>query len=422
MKYSTEFKVGIITLIACGLLAFIISSVGKISFKKEGYQIKVVFPNIAGMKERAPVYLAGVRVGRIYKISLRKDNKVDVVLYLNKEIKIKRKSLFVITTESLLGVEKHIEIVPYQGKEKYLKQGDVVQGEKPIQAREIVEGIKETFDKVQEVSNFVKKLIGEGEITSSVKEILNNLQLSSKQVYELTNKFNNIAKENDEDIREIISNAKETSKNIKDASEKIKTLATDEKINKDFKEIINSVKEATEKLNGILEKVDKEILDKQTATSIKETLKNTNKILSRTNKTLDRLKQTKEKLQLELYHSPSSNKYKTNINLRITPSKSDLFYQFGLNNFSESNVFNIQLGKNIKNVDIRGGVKEGKVGCGFDYLNNKLLFSSDLYNPNELHYNIRTGYKLLTPLYFIWGSEGKLSDKKENFFGLELRK
>jgi phospholipid/cholesterol/gamma-HCH transport system substrate-binding protein len=139
---STEIIVGLFVaagLAALFMLAMKVSNLGEFT-DEAGYQVTAEFENIGGLKVRAPVTMAGVRVGRVADISL------DPVTY-NAKVSINMYSQFdtipldtsaSIYTAGLLG-EQYIGLVA-GAEEEFLQNGDVIDLTQPALVLEQVIG------------------------------------------------------------------------------------------------------------------------------------------------------------------------------------------------------------------------------------------------------------------------------------------
>ena len=81
----SELKVGIVSvfaLVIAAALIFMISGSG--GFFWQRYSIKTVFTDIEGLKQGAPVRVAGVEIGSVKKMDFNGD-KVEVTLDVSKE-------------------------------------------------------------------------------------------------------------------------------------------------------------------------------------------------------------------------------------------------------------------------------------------------------------------------------------------------
>nr|VFK55995.1 MAG: phospholipid/cholesterol/gamma-HCH transport system substrate-binding protein [Candidatus Kentron sp. TUN]VFK58231.1 MAG: phospholipid/cholesterol/gamma-HCH transport system substrate-binding protein [Candidatus Kentron sp. TUN]VFK62143.1 MAG: phospholipid/cholesterol/gamma-HCH transport system substrate-binding protein [Candidatus Kentron sp. TUN] len=121
----TEIGVGIFVAIgfaALFMLAMQISNLATFT-NTNGYEITARFQNIGGLKVRAPITMAGVRIGRIKQISLDDDTYEAVVtLSIFQEFdRLPLDTSASILTAGLLG-EQYIGL-DAGGEEEYLKNG-----------------------------------------------------------------------------------------------------------------------------------------------------------------------------------------------------------------------------------------------------------------------------------------------------------
>jgi phospholipid/cholesterol/gamma-HCH transport system substrate-binding protein len=101
----SELKIGLLTvfaLVMATVLIFLLSGEG--GFFWQRYSLKTVFPNVAGLKEGAPVRVAGVEVGSVTEVELVGD-RVEVVLALSRDMqsRVTTTSVASLGSVSLLG-------------------------------------------------------------------------------------------------------------------------------------------------------------------------------------------------------------------------------------------------------------------------------------------------------------------------------
>jgi phospholipid/cholesterol/gamma-HCH transport system substrate-binding protein len=153
----SELKIGIVSIIAIGmtgLLIFLLS--GTAGFSWQRYHLKVVFDNVAGLKEGAPVRVAGVEQGSITGITFAGDN-VEVILELRRDIRhlVTTTSVASLGSVSLLG-ESALDItassqgtpIPEWG---YLKTGKAARSIGGV-ATEAAEGLQEATKLLQGIN------------------------------------------------------------------------------------------------------------------------------------------------------------------------------------------------------------------------------------------------------------------------------
>jgi phospholipid/cholesterol/gamma-HCH transport system substrate-binding protein len=106
------------------MLAFKVSTIG--SFDEDrAYFVQAKFENIGSLKARAPVTLAGVRIGRIVSIGIDPASFEAIVkLALDPTYPLPMDSSASILTAGLLG-EQYISLEP-GGAEKNLSEGDTI--------------------------------------------------------------------------------------------------------------------------------------------------------------------------------------------------------------------------------------------------------------------------------------------------------
>ena len=101
----SELKIGIVSVFALVMAALVIFMVsGEGGFFWERYSIKSVFSDIQGLKEGAPVRVAGVEVGSVTGMTFVGD-RVEVIMQVNKDQqpRITDRSIATLGSVSLLG-------------------------------------------------------------------------------------------------------------------------------------------------------------------------------------------------------------------------------------------------------------------------------------------------------------------------------
>jgi len=126
---NMEMLVGVFVaagIVALFFLALQVSNLGAIS-DEEGYHIEARFDNIGGIKPKAPVTMAGVRIGRVSNVRYDKETFEAVVTLTieNQYDRIPDDTFAKIFTAGLLG-EQYIGL-DAGGSEDYLTDGGKLQ-------------------------------------------------------------------------------------------------------------------------------------------------------------------------------------------------------------------------------------------------------------------------------------------------------
>jgi phospholipid/cholesterol/gamma-HCH transport system substrate-binding protein len=109
----SELKIGLISIIALVIASFLIFMVsGSGGFFWQRYSLKTIFSDISGLKEGAPVRVAGVEVGSVTRLDFVGD-RVEVTLQVskNQQPRITNRSTAFLGSVSLLG-EAAVDITP----------------------------------------------------------------------------------------------------------------------------------------------------------------------------------------------------------------------------------------------------------------------------------------------------------------------
>lgn len=127
-RKSLELWVGLFMAAGILALAMLAFKVGNLTTADvvDGYQVKANFDNVGGLKVKAAVTVAGVRIGRVTGIAFD-SNRYQAVVTMDIDGQYKNipvDSTANILTSGLLG-DQYIGVEP-GGEETYLKDGDTI--------------------------------------------------------------------------------------------------------------------------------------------------------------------------------------------------------------------------------------------------------------------------------------------------------
>ena len=118
-----DFVVGLFVLAGLGAIGYLSLNVGGLSLARgAGLVVYAAFDQIGGLKARAPVVIAGVKVGQVNSITLDKNFRARAQLDLDGDLKVPVDTSASIVTSGLLG-DRYISL-QLGGEETYLKSGD----------------------------------------------------------------------------------------------------------------------------------------------------------------------------------------------------------------------------------------------------------------------------------------------------------
>lgn len=150
------FVAGCLALTAVLLLAFSKST----GWWARTYEIQMRLSNVGGIKERAPVLLAGVQVGSVRAIKLAPDGK-SVILHLRilEPIRIHGDAEFVVEQVGVLG-DQFVCIYPKANATPPLRDGAVVQGTEALNFQEVARSAGEVLQRIGALAEDIHALAG----------------------------------------------------------------------------------------------------------------------------------------------------------------------------------------------------------------------------------------------------------------------
>src|SRR5258708_37525306 len=121
---TTQFIVGIFTLLGIAALAILSLSLGKVALlPTPGYTLFASFDNISGLKKSDQVQLAGVQVGKVVGIGL-KNEREQIAMRINEGVQVDADSIAAIKTSGIIG-DKYVS-VQLGPSDRILKDGDTI--------------------------------------------------------------------------------------------------------------------------------------------------------------------------------------------------------------------------------------------------------------------------------------------------------
>lgn len=185
-EFMTNFLAGVFFLVGLGLILMVIFTIGKNrGFTQPKFRVEVLFRDVGGLIEGAPVQLAGVNVGTVSDINFLEEEfqsrrvRVRLSIFDKYKRQMEQKVRFVIKTEGILG-EKMIEI-NVGGGGKVVDLNQPIIGEDPLNVQDMAEvfaNAAESFTKTSEVFNRVDIQ----ELSEVLSETAQSLSVTSKGI------------------------------------------------------------------------------------------------------------------------------------------------------------------------------------------------------------------------------------------------
>jgi len=220
---KSELIVGFVVIIA-----MLIVIVGKVVItgnkkKTDMYEVAVVFPEVGGLETGNPVYIHGVRGGKVEDIELQQD-RVNVVLLLNRNVQLKSDAEIMIVERGMMG-EREIAINPGISQKK-LDISQPVKGLFTIGFNKTISRVASTLKNINSLSISIEEIMSEEKDITTIRAVINNFneilsnvntiiknnkdaEINFKKINGIISKLDSLIAKNDEKVTRIIAFADE---------------------------------------------------------------------------------------------------------------------------------------------------------------------------------------------------------------------
>lgn len=189
---TKEFIIGVSVILAIAVLFFGIDYLKGINLFKPANFYVASYSNVAGLEIAAPVTIDGYKVGQVreIKFNYEKPGKIDVLLALNKNLKLPVDSKAIISTTLLSGAYVEIKL----GKSsEMIEVGSAIEG---IVMPDMMASISESvlpsvgsiLPKIDSLLSSLNKVASDPALLASVKR----LDGISENLYQTTSSLNNV--------------------------------------------------------------------------------------------------------------------------------------------------------------------------------------------------------------------------------------
>lgn len=358
MKWSTEAKVGVFSLL--GILVFAVIMIqlsSTVLFGKSGFHVTAYFKEAEGIEPGNPIHYAGVDVGMVDRISIENGEAV-LNLRLYNDTKIPRDADFSIQTSSVMG-GRFIKASGGHQERGYLEEGMTVQG----QATPGIDAAMDKMDKLmasaQTMLDGINTIVGDPAAQRNMRNSINNFDVISENLSILTAQGIQIANQIESVTSQMNAMLYQLNGDGKTAADTRKIMENLVVASENAKVISGDARNLSGKLNTLM---------------------------------------SGDSLSLsgELLYNTKEDDYSPNLGLRIGKNS---FVALGIESFTNNPLYNAQYGKKQGDLELRGGIVRNKLGIGASYGTKRWRFDADLFNPNDLTMRLKAAYEIYPDVY-----------------------
>jgi DNA repair ATPase RecN len=276
--------------------------------------------------------------------------------------------------------------------------------------------------------------IDKAKIQNLIDVISSQAILISDNVARLSGRLDSLMAENEPHISKTLQNVEmlsaDTDKLITDL-QKYNTPEFRQKID----DITTNLKTATESLNAILNDLqgltsDKEMIGKiktsidkanTTLADAEDTLGAAKKALDKAQRKISDLNAIKTKGDFTLRAAPDEKRWAGDLDFKLESKKSKVFVEGGVIDIGESDKIRAEIGRSLsKEAAGKLGVYKGKLSVGADWHSKLFGLGTDVYDPNQITWDIFGSYAFSPQLGIVVGVEDLLNDNQANV-GLKIK-
>ncbi|PYQ28701.1 MAG: hypothetical protein DMF57_17320 [Acidobacteria bacterium] len=256
---SSAAKVGIFMLIILGVLGFFILRIERIHVGGAATNtVTAVFDNVAGLDNKSPVRVAGVRKGMVTEIDVR-NGKARVTMQIDPDVELHRNATIRVANLGLLG-EKYVELNPGTPDQPPLPETQTLMGSAPASIDDVtnqvsaiatdIKAITESLrgvmagptgqkrledivDNVREITAQVRDLVAANRenvdaTMSNARQITADLRVSipklSASIEKVADSMGGAVGENRQDLRQIVDNLRKLSTDLRTTTENLNAI------------------------------------------------------------------------------------------------------------------------------------------------------------------------------------------------------
>lgn len=251
------------------------------------FTVSAIFKNVEGLKDGDNVWLSGVKIGTVKKVSIISEGQVIVTMALKEKQNdfIKKDATANIGSDGLVG-NKIVVIRPGSANET-IHDNDTINSFSPTDTQElfnlakevgtdikaITSDLKVTTAKINAGQGVIGELLNEGEMAKELRASMSAIRRASENATRATNEINKI-------LTEINQGDGLMTKLIRDttyAAQFSRTMENVEQVGENAKKMAADLKEVTDKMNDKNNAMGVLLTDTTFATKLKTTMTNAEK-------------------------------------------------------------------------------------------------------------------------------------------------
>jgi ABC-type transporter Mla subunit MlaD len=307
------------------------------------------------------------------------------------------------------------------GPEDLIADADIALVEITRQATELMEKLSDLLDNVQD-------LLGPDDIRNLINDLSAEAKLISSNIITLTDRLNVMLADAQPHIESTFENIEGLTLEARDLMEGIAEY-NDPEFRGSIEGIITNLETASSQLVEILDDIEQFTSDDELRENIiatvaeargtldlaRNTLDSTSDAIDDAVETMDYISSIETGAEFRIRHAPGLDRWAGDINVRVGMEGEDAFIIGGIDDLGETDRSNARIGFWLNDESsAMAGIYHGKIGLGLDWREKAYRFVTELYDPNDLKWDIYAGYAILPELDLMIGIEDIIDDDEVN--------
>ncbi len=361
---NNETKVGLFVLIGLAVAAMGIMKLSDIRWESR-YTLYFIFDDVQAIRDKSPIKIAGVEVGRVEKIELM-EGKAKITSRISREVPIYANAKVRVKLIGLIG-SQFLDLKPGDSTALRLKDGDMLKGDPP----------RSINDLVDKLADLLEGKDGKGGIANDISATMANLR-------SISDSLNSAIGKQRVELEEMVVNFHQFSGDLKGMAKDMHDLTSANKEN--FTISMTKLRTLLERIDEVVAKIQKGegavgrlVADKEMGEEVKKTVANLKQASESGKEVLARFTKFRSFWELQLRAAPGASIARGDAAIRLQP-RPHKYYFIGVNNagdrkdefrnegdYEKKNTITGLLGKEFGPVTVELGAIRSSVGVGIKY-------------------------------------------------------
>ena len=227
MKLTKEIKTAVLVIVSIFLFIWGYNFLKGKDLFDSTTRVYVVYDNVAGLVNSAPVTLNGLAIGKVNSITIQPDGKLLVEMQINTDFPISKSSIAEIYDSGLVG-GRQIAIKPNFQDKNYIKSGDYLKASSKLgltdalaqQLEPLQYKVQKLLDNADVLFTNVNEILDE-KTKQNLKNSISELNKALSEFSEVSKNINGLVADNKPKLNSMISNFDKTVANFSTMSDSL---------------------------------------------------------------------------------------------------------------------------------------------------------------------------------------------------------